>query len=780
MRCAVRRALVFALVVFIAARTANGQGGGQQVVAVSGIVRDSSTREPLSGAIVRLSRGDSLVAIVSADADGRYSVRPRVLGVHQLSVTRVGYRPVTRRVTVDRSLEIDVSLVASGAQRLSGVRVTASTPVAVDVRTGDQSFQQTGAHVAPTATTSQILQTAIAGAARAPTSEVHIRGQHGEYTYYVDGVPVPSGISGSLNELFDPAAVERIDFQTGGWDAEYGNKNIAVVKVATRAPAEGLHVELSTYAGSYSSNGQAIVASSGNGTLGVLVSASRQETAMRREPVMEAPSTGAPLNFHNQGRDEFGFAKAQYTPSSHDRLTVELSASRTNLSVPFDSSGGARLDDHQHDTNAFANVGWMHRFGTGVDSANTSDHQGRELFTAIYLRHGGLTYVPGVSDIPQFLFFPDTTRRYTVREDRAASTTGIKVDYSVPFTARVSFKTGVDASLVTGRESFQTRDSLDRPGPSVDSNLRGGDIAVYAQTVVAPSAQWQVRTGLRLDHHVAPLAGDAHQVSPRIRLVYFPDASTSLSLYYGRLFVPSNVEDFHVLASAGGGGAVGLPTVPERDHYFEADVVHGFAPGIVAKLAAYYRNNGPAVDDNTLPGTAVTTTVNIDRVHVTGLESVIQIHPGGQLAGYVNAAVSHASAHGPVTGGFFPTAYPEGWFDQDHDQRLSILASGEYTPRWGYASLTGIFGSGLTNGHPESATNETALFAFNPRLKVAPSLIWNASVGTYWIVGSTMLRTSVYVDNLLDHRYTLKGAFTSGPSIGRPRSFQIRMSVGGQ
>src|SRR5207245_11086833 len=45
---------------------------------------------------------------------------------------------------------------------------------------------------------------------------VPTRGKPAEYTYYVDGVPVPAGISGSLNELFDPEVVNQIDFQTGG------------------------------------------------------------------------------------------------------------------------------------------------------------------------------------------------------------------------------------------------------------------------------------------------------------------------------------------------------------------------------------------------------------------------------------------------------------------------------------------------------------------------------------------------------------------------------------
>jgi len=111
------------------------------------------------------------------------------------------------------------------AVSLESVTITAAVPLAIDTRTGDQRFKQDQYHGAPTNTTSQILQQSIAGAARAPTGEVHIRGQHAEYTYYIDGVPVPAGISGSLNELFDPSVVNQIDFKTGAWDAEFGNKN---------------------------------------------------------------------------------------------------------------------------------------------------------------------------------------------------------------------------------------------------------------------------------------------------------------------------------------------------------------------------------------------------------------------------------------------------------------------------------------------------------------------------------------------------------------------------
>jgi len=49
-------------------------------------------------------------------------------------------------------------------------------------------------------------------------------------------------------------------------------------------------------------------------------------------------------------------------------------------------------------------------------------------------------------------------------------------------------------------------------------------------------------------------------------------------------------------------------------------------------------------------------------------------------------------------GGFFPGETPDGYFDLDHDQRLSAVASMVFARRGLYVSATGIYGSGLTNG----------------------------------------------------------------------------------
>ena len=377
---------------------------------ISGTVADSVSGTPLSGGEVRILQGGGTIAIATTDAFGRYVVHNLAAGAYAVEVRYLGYRSVTQDVTVaaGRPTTVNFRMVPLPIN-LSAVEVKAAVPLAVDTRTGNQIFKQDDYHGAPTNTTSQILQQSIVGAARAPTGEVHIRGQHAEYTYYVDGVPVPAGISGSLNELFDPEVVNQIDFQTGGWDAEYGNKNAAIVNVNTRIPTGGFHLDASGYGGSFTSNGQTVNLSTNAGKVGFFASGARQVTDMRREPVVFDTAGNRVENFHNHGEDLFGFGKIQYVPSDRDVVNLDVNRSRTRFAVPFDSVEGV-IDDNQQDVNGFVNLGWRHRFDPGIaaEAGRTS-----ELFAGGFFRDGSLNYTPGLSDDPTFVFFPDTTEPAT-------------------------------------------------------------------------------------------------------------------------------------------------------------------------------------------------------------------------------------------------------------------------------------------------------------------------------------------------------------------------------
>src|SRR5690349_15223421 len=750
---------------------------------IGGSVTDSATGTPLPGGEVRVVRDGNVVATATTDAFGRYTIHNLSAASYSVEVRYLGYRPETRDVVVgatDQTSRIEFRLVPLPIN-LSAVEVTSTVPLAVDTRTGDQIFKQNDYHGAPTNTTSQILQQAIAGSARAPTGEVHIRGQHAEYTYFVDGLPVASGISGSLNELFDPQVVNQIDFQTGGWDAEYGNKNAAIVNVNTRIPTGGFHLDASSYGGwfnddstrgGFNSNGQSLNVSTSAGRWGFFVSGSRQVSDMRREPVVFDTVNHRVENFHNDGTDLFGFAKVQYVPTDRDVVNLEVNRSRTRFAVPFDSVEGI-IDDHQQDVNGFVNLGWRRRLsGTGLETGAAS-----ELFVGAFFRDGSLTYTPGLTDSATFQF-PGDTNHYVITEDRNFHSLGAKVDYTLRVHHGLELKTGVLARPTGGHENFSSATNTGASGPTSDSDLNGSDVGVYAQTAIAPSDQWELRTGVRFDNHKAPFAGNQHQLSPRVKLSFFPDPANTFWVYYGRLFMPTNVEDLRTITSTAQGGVAAAATVPERDHFFEVGYVHRFPIGVVTKLSAYQKHSTPGIDDATVPGTAIVTSVNIAQVHITGIEGVVEVRPPGRVSGYLNLALNYAYGAHPISGGFLPPGSSPGSLDLDHDQRLSGVASIVYSSRGFYLSTTGTYGSGLTNGNSPDSTYGRGLFDFNQHTHVDPSFILNASAGYTFATRGVVIRPQVYIDNVFDNKYLLKGAFFSGASVGRPRSVQLRVNIG--
>src|SRR5207237_10411503 len=138
------------------------------------------------------------------------------------------------------------------------------------------------------------------------------------------------------------------------------------------------------------------------------------------------------------------------------------------------------------------------------------------------------------------------------------------------------------------------------------------------------------------------------------KLRFMPDQRKRCWIYYGRRCLRTNVEDLRAITSTSQGGVVAAPTFPERDNFCEVGYVHRFRFGLVTKLSGYRKESTPGIDDATVAGTAIVTSVNIAKVSITGLEGVVEIRPPGPLSGYVNLGINPRSGNHPITGGFFP------------------------------------------------------------------------------------------------------------------------------
>ena len=179
----------------------SGHGEGAYNADVSGVVTDSTNGRPLASAEVSVAnQSGSVIANATTNTFGAFTIHNLTPGSYTVRVRLIGFRAEEKPLTVAASANatqiVNFALVSIG-KTLQAMQVTTQPVVTLDSRTGNQIFKQNAFHSAPTTTTSQIIQQSLAGAARAPTGEVHIRGQHAEYTFYVDGVPVSSGVSGS-------------------------------------------------------------------------------------------------------------------------------------------------------------------------------------------------------------------------------------------------------------------------------------------------------------------------------------------------------------------------------------------------------------------------------------------------------------------------------------------------------------------------------------------------------------------------------------------------------
>ena len=242
--------------------------------------------------------------------------------------------------------------------------------------------------------------------------------------------------------------------------------------------------------------------------------------------------------------------------------------------------------------------------------------------------------------------------------------------------------------------------------------------------------------------------------------------------------MPTNIEALHAIASQVGDSSAA--TLPERDNFYEAAFIRHWPFSLSTKLAAFYKEGLPGLDDETLGSSSVRTPVNIGTEKITGMELAMTYNdPSTPFSGYANVAVIHAYGRGPVSGGFLPPDSSSDVFDNDHDQRLSAVLGVNYQTSDYFLNANAVYGSGLTNGRSSDSVNSfgTGLFEFNQWAHTTPSWILAFGAGyTIHLDGGHSFEPSLYVTNLLDHGHLIKGAFFSGAAFEEHRKIIFKLS----
>lgn len=802
-RQTVRLIALFCIFAFSHAFSANRPHPGERDVQLKVSVLDAAENIPIELARVMIQRNGTVIAQEATNTAGQVRFRGLTSDTYRITAWFIGYATFSDTIQIGHEDTTVTIVLHPQNNQMNEVEVTGERELGtsgIDTKTGNQTFESETYHAPPTSQLTNLIQQSITGAARAPTGEVHIRGQHGEFTYYVDGLPVPLGVFGGLNEVVDSKVIDRATFITGGFPAEYGGQMSAVIDLNNRVPTGSFHLDASLFAGSYlvfngtkpfspgpdnppvlsgsandeslggrvgpfralNSNGQNLSISDHIGKMGFYISGSRQETDRRID-------TPTPDIFHDHGFDYFLYGKFDYILSDRDYLTSNLSFSRTFTQVPYDPEIQI-ASDLQNTTNSFQTLSYFH-------TISSEANREANLFIGTYFREGGLNYIPGDIDPPNFRFAGDTVNNYLLSEDRKFTTIGVRSTFDQRISYVFLYKIGFNFSSTTGAENFTSRDSLNRQGPSIFTDIAGSDFGIFSEIEWQPFAWSSVEAGVRYDQHIAPDVPLELQVSPRIKWKFSIDENNEAYLYYGKLFMPTNIEGLRSIAQNISNSVT--PTFPERDNFYEAVYTHDFLFGLRWKSAAFFKLADPFTDDAALGSSAIKTPFNIATVKTTGIElSLSYSNPATPFSGHLNSSIIHAVGSGELTGGFLPPSNDGPATDLDHDQRISVVVDVNYQPQNWFINTEATYGSGLSNGFPGNVQHYgTGLFDFNQAAHTTPYWIFNFSTGhTFYLERGGAFELSIYVTNILDHIHLIKGAYTTGASWEEPRNVVFKTS----
>lgn len=545
--------------------------------------------------------------------------------------------------------------------------------------------------------------------------QLHVRGDHANLQYRVDGIVIPEAISG-FGQALETRFADRISVLTGALPAQYGYRTAGVVDVKTKGESFENGGSVSFTGGS---NSHAETSADIGGTQGAF-SYYLTGSLLQDDLGIENP-TASRSAVHDQTQQGKSFGYLSYVFNADNRVNVLFGTSNNRFQIPnvpgatpdpsavtappgFGAGANpANFDANQHERNRFGVVAYQGAAGANVDYQ-----------VSVFQRYTDVHYEPDpVGD----LLFTGVAAN-VVRSNLAS---GLQADLSWRLDDAHTLRTG----LFTQRERYKVENNstvfdLDGsgnpiyPATSIQDNtdLTGHLWGVYLQDEWQLTKQLTINYGARYDqvHTVV----DEQQLSPRLGAVYDLSKDTRVHVGYARYFTPPPTEKIDTTSvQAFLGTTNALPSdantavKSERSDYFDLGLEHQLTQQFTLGVDAYYRKVKHLQDEGQFGAAPIYSAFNYDKGKVYGLELSGAYRNHGWSA-YGNVSLSRALGQGIETGQF-NFAQDEldyiatHWVHLDHDQKLTGSAGLSY--RWPSTltlSADALYGSGLRNGFANS------------------------------------------------------------------------------
>jgi outer membrane receptor protein involved in Fe transport len=540
----------------------------------------------------------------------------------------------------------------------------------------------------------------------AASGELHVRNEHANIQYRINGIMLPDGV-GAFGQILDTGIVGNLALLTGALPAQYGLRTAGVLDIETKADAFNNSGSVSVYGGSH---GTITPSFEYGGTVGqteYFVSG----RFLQNNLGIENP-TSSNEAIHDRTSQEKGFLYLSTVLDPTSRLTFMSGVSNSTFQIPnsagqtpnftafevsnFDSTF---LNEHQNELNQFNVVAYQ-------KSAEDIDYQ-----ISYFNRYSQLHFFPDpIGDLVFNGVSSDVYRQSFVngiQED-----TAWRVGYA--HTLRFGFSVSAERSLVNNISTVLPVDdmgnAIDAPFSIFDSSSKTGWlIGSYLQDEWRITNQLTLNAGLRFDQMYQYV--DANQLSPRVSLTWKPYDGTTFHAGYARNFTPPQ----QVIAAPTNLALVqgttqqpevqlNSPLLPERSHVFDVGVVQKIypVPGLEVGVDGYYKLARDLLDDGQFGAAYVLNGFNYDRGENIGLE-LKSTYTNGNFRAWGNVAWAKQIATNVVSNQFLFAQDELNYFAThyiytDHAQVLTASAGASYLWNGTRVSASMIYGSGLRSG----------------------------------------------------------------------------------
>ena len=620
-----------------------------------------------------------------------------------------------------------------------------------------------------------LLQTPGFSQDSAASGALHLRNDHANVQYRIDGVLLPDGVSG-FAQLLDSGFIGNLNVIDGALPAQYGLHTTGVVDITPKAGAFAGAGSIGVYGGSQQTISPTFEY---GGTAGRTEYYVIGRGFWTDEGIENPAPSYSPIHDHSDQGKFFGYATTDLGDGG--RLTVISGVSVGAYQIPdnpdqtiqFPVPGATpetstQINENQYEQNYLNVLAWQKTFGS------------LDVQLSAFSRYSSLHFKPDeVGDLEFNGVSSDVLRTSFVNGLQGDAAWRANPDHTIRFgfTGSGEMAQADNLSVVFPVDASGAVDGAPFAAPGQLDSKVGWLAGVYAQDEWRLTNKLTLNYGARFDQMYGYV--DANQLSPRVSLTYKPMPDTTFHVGYARYFTPPELSlsaptNLAAYNNTTQQAAVPLddPVQPERSHYFDVGVDHTFLPGLTAGVDGYYKIATDLIDDGQFGAANTLTAFNYAKGYNYGVEGKLR-YDHDNFSAYGSLAWGHQYATQPVSNQFLfsdPAEYQYAmthYIPTDHSQTWTGSAGASY--RWQGTLFTTdmLYGSGLRSGFANLST-----------VPAYAQINLGVSHDFKWASNEKPLTVRFDVVNVLDSVYFIRdgsGIGVFAPQYGPRRGFYLSL-----